>query len=395
MIIRREIKHSNSWVFSSEDYFAGELITHAQSCIWLVGYSDLSKSLLKGADVHAEFASTILGIKPEDFKKSNKKHKDTRQAAKPFNFGKPGGMGDPKLVLTQRKQGEDTECPNGTAMIKNDAGQLVPGYKGLRFCILMGLSDRCGEYPDGRPNKVTQWGKREDRFAPTCRICLEAAQQLSQIWKKQWSENEPYFQYINECTKRGMVIRPEALERWPWLREWYRPWQQLDVAQVMQHVSGRLRKAGKGAESPFCTLANGFFQALLADIAKAAHRQVVRECYDGTIRVPLMLYENSKPSRYAGMVSPLYGSRVPVFQHDEVICEHPRAVAHDASHRVAEVMEDSMRWFAPDLAAAAKVEPTLMDRWIKAATPMWERGGKKRADENDRLIPFTVEMLAA
>jgi hypothetical protein len=389
MKIRRPVPDS-SWVLSSQDYRAGELITHAQSCLWLVGKSELAKVLLtkdstgKFMDPHSDLAAFVLGVPYEEFiakRKSIKRYSDMRQASKPENFGKPGGMGDPKLVQQQRKQGPDTPCANGPVLVKNDDGDFVPGYKGLRFCILMDGAERCGVHPDGRPNRVTQWGKRDYRFAPTCAHCLDCASRLGQFWKKRWTESEPYFDLIAEIVRDGMVIEEAALERWPHLKDWFKPWQRLEPATIMQHVSGRLRRASGDDEekSPFCTLANGFFQGLLADIAKHAHRIITRECYDHTVRVPDMLFPNSIRSKYAGMQSPLYGSRTPVFQHDEIIGEHPRSMAHDASTRIAEVMRDVMRWYCPDLADAAEAEETLMEAWFKSAEKVVHRG---------RLVPW-------
>jgi hypothetical protein len=372
MLIRRAIPQSD-FVFSSEDFNAGELVTHAQSCTWLLGWSDLGSALLTKVDPHSALAATVLGVTPEEFAKHKKerKFKDARQASKPFNFGRPAGMGAAKIVGTQRKQGPDTPCPNGPSMIE-DGGKLVPGYKGLRFCILMDGAERCGV------QKTTVWGKREQRIAPTCVRCLECADRLNQFWLKQWSENQPYFDLISSIVEEGQTIHPEALERWPWLKDFFQPWQQLAPGEIMQHVTGRIRRAS-GAESPFCTLANGFFQAFLADIAKEAHRYCTMECYDRTFRVPEFLFENSLKSEFAGGESPLYGSRIPAFAHDELIGEHPRSVGHEAATRISEVMRDVMRWRCPDLAPAAKAEPTLMNEWSKGAEKVVHRG---------RLVPW-------
>lgn len=391
MLILRPIPHSD-FVLSSEDFRAGELVTHAQSCLWLVKKSELARVLLTRdstgsfMDPHSDLAAFVLGIPYEEFiarRKAEKRLANMRQASKPDNFGRPGGAGDSTIALQQRKQGPDTPCENGPVMIKNDDGDLVPGYKGLRFCILMDGADRCGEHPDGTPNRVRQWGRSDKRFAPTCAHCLDCVTRLGAFGKKKWIERQPYFDLISNIVKKGMVITEEDLERWPHLKDWYRPWQQLEPATIMQHVSGRLRRASSGDEdSPFCTLANGFFQGLLADIAKHAHRIISRECYDGSIRVPEMLFPNSIRSVYAGMQSPLYGSHNPVFQHDEVIVEHPRSIAHEAAMRISEIMRDVMRWYCPDLADAAEAEPTLMEKWFK---------GAEKVVHNDRLVPWTPE----
>lgn len=398
----RVVEPDGDMIYSSEDFFAGELITHSQSCIWLTGDSDLARALLSNVDAHSALAATVLGVNYDDFlkHKDEPKFKSARQGAKPFNFGKPGGMGDAKLVLQQRKQGDDTPCALGPIMIE-DGKTLVPGYRGLRFCILMDGADRCGMHPDGTPNKANSWGsgRHVKPIPPTCRHCLECAARLGAIWKRQWRENEPYFKFVSQCVERGMVIPRQALDRWPHLRDVYTDWQQLDPGQIMQHYSGRLRNVNSYNEedegSPFCAAANSFFQALLADIAKESHRTAARECHDHTIRVPEMLYPNSLRSAYAGMQSPLYGSRIPGFFHDELLGEHPRSVAHDAAMRISEIMRDVMRHYCPDLASAARAEPTLMKRWYKQAVPWWRDGGKKAAGSTDRLVPWEPEFAKA
>jgi hypothetical protein len=106
---------------------------------------------------------------------------------------------------------------------------------------------------------------------------------------------------------------------------------------------------------------------------------VSRECYDRTYRIPTQLFENSKKSEYAGIQSPLYGSHLLAFQHDEILPELIIANAHDASMRISEIMCDAMRWYCPDLASAAKAPPSLMRKWYKSAEPVFENG---------RLIPW-------
>lgn len=363
-------------LFSSEDFKAGELFTHAQSCIWLVGHSDLATALLNDIDPHSALAASVLGMTYDEFiaRKKEPACKAGRQAAKPFTFGKPGLMGSAKLVLQQRSQGPDTPCELGPSMIDDgtNTGNEVPGYRGLRFCILMRGAKRCGEHPDGRPNKTTKWGGRYSKpIPPTCRACLECADHLGGIWMRQWSENRPYFDFINQAVDRGMEITPEAIERWPWIAEWFEPWHITDPGQIMQHFSGRLRG---GLEATNC--ANGFFQALLADITKRALRRVARECYDRTYRVPAQAYANSRPSRFGGTTSPLLGSRPIGFFHDELFFEHPESIAPEAAERVSEIMVEEMMYVCQDVAPAVEAPPTLMRRWYKQAEPTRDSSGR-------------------
>lgn len=94
-------------VFAQADYSGLELATLAQACLDLVGQSRLAAAINSGLDPHTELASTILGISPEEGRKLRKaKDHDfdnARQTAKVANFGFPGGLGAPKLVLFARK----------------------------------------------------------------------------------------------------------------------------------------------------------------------------------------------------------------------------------------------------------------------------------------------------
>lgn len=388
--LREAVRARPGMIFSSEDYEAGELITHAQSCLWICGESRLAEALVGGKKVHNLLGSQMLGMSYEDFQRRVKETacKDARQAAKPGNFGLPGGMGAVKMVQTQRRQGPDTPHPRGPTMIRDEDDHLLPGYRGLRFCILMDGAEACGV------EKVTTW--RDRPIAPTCARCIECAIRLKQHWLDAWPENQAYFAYVQQCVEHGQLIGTEHLELWPHLAEWFTPGQRLAPGEIMQHVSGRIRQVAAGSDdSPFCKAANGFFQGLLADAAKSALRRITRECYDRTVRVPSMAHENSTPSAYAGGPSPLWGSRPILFAHDEIISEHPESMAHDGAMRKSEIMVEELAWYCPDLAPACKAEPTLMRRWFKGAQPRWARGGDKRADASDRLVPWEPKIAAA
>lgn len=380
---REAIVARPGYVLSSEDFRAGELVTHAQSCKWLVGFSDLGDVLLskdskgKPMDPHSMLASTVLGVPYEELiaaLKSNRRFSDARQGSKIFNFGKPGGMGDAKIVLTSRK-GVDTPHETGPVWVNDEDGNLVRGYKGQRLCLLMG-----GDGPCGQRMVYEHKGKPT---APICGECLDRAIELSAKWKQQWRESKPYFDLASRCVEEGQVITFDMLERWPHLQDFFEAGHQLAAGEIMQHVSGRVRGGLN-----FMAAANGWFQGLLADVTKAALRRISWECYDRSIRVPSQLYANSVPSRYAGIVSPLFGSRPIVFQHDEVILEHRLDMGHDGATRTSEIMVDELRHYCPDLADACSAEPTLMKSWHKGASPVWARGGSKPADVNDRLIPW-------
>lgn len=361
--------------FSSEDFVAGETFTHAQSCRWLLGWSDLGDALLRGIDPHSAIAATILGIDYKTFIHRLKVLKDPvckamRQAVKPFTFGKPTGMSSWKLVLGQRAQGPDTPSPRGPSWIDDPdhpgMGKKVRGYKGTRFCILMNGVETCGDV------KVTRWGKRE-KLPPMCRACLECADHLGKAWLNQWSENQPYYNHNQAISEDGMVVTEEMLERWPWLRQVYSVGMQTEPGQVIQHWSGTLR-----ADCNFTTLCNGWFQVLLADITKLAARIVTRECLDRSIKVPTMLFPNSRPSKYAGTTSPLLDSRLIAPFHDELFLEHPLDQIVEGADRTSEVMRDVFAWICPDMAEGVGAEPTIMPRWYKNAEPVYRNAAGEK-----------------
>lgn len=378
--VRRLVAGSGK-VLSSQDYRAGELVTGAASSKWICGFSDLGDALLSKdsngnpIDVHAQLGATVLGMKYEDFyklyKAKDRRCVDVRQASKPTIFGKPGGMGDPKMVSTQRRQGPDTPHPTGNKWIEDENGDPVRGYKGLRYCILMGGQGPCGA------EKIYEWNDRP--ISPVCAECVERSIEISEHWRTTFREyrKDKYFRFVGDCVDNGQLITGAMLDRWPHLRPWFRAGTRLAPGEIMQHWSGRVR-----GDLDFCAAANGFFQGLLADISKEAYFQVQRECYDRTYRVPRFLYENSRPSRYAGGQSPLWMSRAIGFLHDEFLSEHPESVASDACRRISEVMVDKMRWICPDYADAAEAEPCLMYAWSKSAAMVVH---------NDNVVPWTRE----
>jgi len=349
--LRECIRAREGRLFGSIDYKAGELVTHAQNCLDIVGFSELARALNKGLDPHLALACTTAGVTYE-FGLANKKTKriaDLRQASKPANFGFPGGMGAHKLVLTQRRQGPDTPWPDGPSWIPDGKGKggRVRGYRGLRFCLLMGRADACGTI------MLTTY--RDRPIAPACKHCLECAEEIKATWLRQWPENNPrdgYFKFVNRWADDG----------------------------VIEQMVSRRRRAG----IDYCSAANGMFQARLAEAAKNALCALQRECYDRTIRI-----RSDAPgaklgtrSLFAGGPSPLFGSRVIVFQHDEVLPEFPAAVAHEGALRTSEVMVEALRIVCPDLAPAVEAEPCLMSRWYKGAEAVWHGG---------RLVPWTPQ----
>lgn len=70
--------------------------------------------------------------------------------------------------------------------------------------------------------------------------------------------------------------------------------------------------------------------------------------------------------------SRLYGSAPVLFLHDELILEVPVDTAHEAAHRLSEVMISGMREVVPDVKVST--EFAIASRWYKGAKPVFVNG---------------------
>jgi len=99
-------------VFVLADYSSAELHTLAQCHIDMFGQSRLAEILNNGDDVHLMVGVGTYSKGEFEYSKALKKQKNQdpfagwRQAAKPIVFGRPGGMGARKIVVTARKSYE-------------------------------------------------------------------------------------------------------------------------------------------------------------------------------------------------------------------------------------------------------------------------------------------------
>lgn len=334
------------YVFSSEDWTAGELVTLAESCIEEVGYSRLADALNNNVDVHSALAATIAG-KPYETMLAAKKTKekwadDLRQVGKKSNFGFGGGMAELEFVLKPCRADPDlfTPAPNGP--IERHGKR---GFNGCRLCILMDGEDYCG-----RPGDKVLSYKDKPTNSPVCIRCLRAGARAREAFFTQWPEVKELHNKVKKLIKdNGPSGTPEIT------------------------YFGGVTRGNLG----FCDGGNGYFQTRLARAAKAAFAQIQRECLDSTWRVRS---SEMMQSKYADGPSPLLGSRAIICFHDEVILEHPLSVAHDGAHRASEVMVETLRFACPHMFKAVKADPALMPRLYKGAEAVF--------DANGRLIPW-------
>lgn len=151
-------------------------------------------------------------------------------------------------------------------------------------------------------------------------LTLAESQHLRDQWFKTFPEMKKYFEQISE--EIGSI----------------------GEATIRTIGSGRLH----GARG-FCQAANLYFQGMVADGAKRAGWFISYECY-------------------VDESSPLFGSRIAMFLHDEFILEVPLANVHAAAKRLEELMIIGMSHFikvVPVTCTAA-----AMYRWYKGYEPV-------------------------
>lgn len=148
----------------------------------------------------------------------------------------------------------------------------------------------------------------------------DEATRLRDDWIRGWNM-KPYFNHANELSDQGYAV---------------------------QHVSGRIR-----GNVGFCDSANTLFQGIVADGAK------------------LSVYECAKAA-YTLPESPLYGSRLVNFVHDEIMAEVPEEAGHEAAEEIGRIMRQCMDYYTPDVPSVT--EGTLTRRWAKEAKPVFEKG---------------------
>lgn len=181
-----------------------------------------------------------------------------------------------------------------------------------------------------------------------------------------------YGVYLNR--QRAEELKQAYLRRWPEMRLYFNRASDVlgDVgeASYTDPLTGFTR--GGLSYTSYC---NHQFQHRAAMGAKAALFAVSRACY-------------------ADESSPLFGSRVVNFVHDEIIIEAPVDRAHEAAHAQSEIMCREMARYIPDVPVTAS--PALMERWYKGAEPVYETNGKltlKPTAPESRLVPWRPDMV--
>ncbi|MCC6806776.1 MAG: hypothetical protein IT381_05095, partial [Deltaproteobacteria bacterium] len=163
-------------------------------------------------------------------------------------------------------------------------------------------------------------------------LSIEQCRELKSGYKEQWKETRQFFGYASD------MLNSAGGE-----------------ATYVDARSGFV--SGGCGYSDFC---NRHFQTPAAVGATAALWRYVRECYDERLATPLL------------------GSRVTAFVHDEVRAEHPIECASEAADRGRELMIEVMQPVTPGV--KVKASTALMSRWYK--------GAKEVRDAHGRLVPW-------
>lgn len=177
---------------------------------------------------------------------------------------------------------------------------------------------------------------------PELGLDLEMAYSLQQSWFKAWPEMGEYFKKIGMETDEDRLLTIfESVFKDKFGEDYLHILRQLPL-YIVQEESNRIRGG-----VTYCSAANSYFQGLAADGAKQALWDVGVKCYMDS-------------------ESPLFGSRIVIFLHDELILEVPESHAHEATMELKKVMEESMAmWIKGDIPITCT--PALMRRWYKGA----------------------------
>lgn len=211
------------------------------------------------------------------------------------------------------------------------AGAIAYGAK-IKSDIRLGLSlkreTECGVHRE--PVKI------RGSFKMVCSQCVAIARELKEKWLQAWPEQGLLFDKASRLTKGG---------------------RRVDVT-----IFGSRRVRGGCGYTQWL---NTPFQGAGGDGMKVAMWRIAEECYT---------------DRH----SPLWGSRIILNVHDELLTEHPEHCAHEAAFRVAEIMVEEMNKITPDV--KNEVKPALMRRLFKSATDVYDKSG--------RLKPYWPENWA-
>ena len=182
------------------------------------------------------------------------------------------------------------------------------------------------------------------------------------------------------------TIREAWLEAFPEMRDYLAHFKRLsfDGFTYTSWVSGMLR-----GDVYYTNGCNHGFQALVAHALKLAMWWVTREMYvedfggdeEVTWDYPHSPGDAEEPREQDVSIpsvkgrSPLYGYRMWLSVHDEILLEGPEEGSHAAAMRLQQLMVWALQSCTPDVKVGA--QPTIMRVWSKKAKQVWEDGELK------------------
>jgi hypothetical protein len=189
-----------------------------------------------------------------------------------------------------------------------------------------------------------------------------------------------YDEDLNFTVEEAKDLKEEWLLEWPEIRKFFENIGKLvgdeDSGFITQLFSNRFRGGMK-----YCAACNTEFQGLGADAAKRGLYYVQRACYSPRGGMSL-----GSPPVADKSKSILYGCRVVLFVHDEIVMEVlDDEHAHDKAHEMSRLMCAGAKEFIPDVKVAA--DPILARRWSKEMEAV--------TNEEGRLIPWEPKKSAA
>lgn len=161
--------------------------------------------------------------------------------------------------------------------------------------------------------------------------------------------------------KRAQVLKDAWFRKWPEMRAYLR--HAGDVCgdygsnSIEQPYSGRIRGG-----LDYCSCANTYFQGMVADGTKLALWELAWACYVDESSI-------------------LYGSRIVLFLHDEVILEVPESIIHEAGNEIVRILTQQVAKVIPDIPITSQA----------IAFRRWYKGAKRVVGNDNRLIPCKPE----
>lgn len=339
------------FVFGGADYDTLELRTLAQTCLDILGESELAAALNAGVDPHLALAADLLGLPYEAalerYKAGDIEIDEMRQLCKIANFGFPGGMAAETFVA------------------------YAAGYE-----------------INGKPVLIS----------------LERAEELRDAWRRRWREMFRYFDFVGACVGDGLDAKIRQI----------RSGRVRGDVRFTSCANGFFQGlAADGAKWALWCVAVECYLGICTSCRQHGDPLgklsldldgpggIVHERFESVgIGAPF------KPG--AGVACPdcggtgksaLEGSRPVIFMHDEIVCEMPEAKASAAAERLGALMVRCMRFFVPDVKCGAT--PVLTRRWFKGAKPVRVDGQlvpckpRKTSDGKKTWIPDVGERIAA